>query len=119
MRVALRYVFSFMLTVSWWAATAQYNAARYEIDAKRLGVNFSDKDALPRSREFIRLDSTYYVGWLYEGMFKYDRAADYLGYKNCIAPLRKAFFLFEKDYRNNFKTIFSRGYYGFAQNDIV
>ena len=72
MRVALRYVFSFMLTVSWWAATAQYNAARYEIDAKRLGVNFSDKDALPRSREFIRLDSTYYVGRMYEDIFKND-----------------------------------------------
>jgi len=109
MRVALRYVFSFMLTVSWWAATAQYNAARYEIDAKRLGVNFSDKDALPRSREFIRLDSTYYVGWLYEGMFKYDRAADYLGYKNCIAPLRKAFFLFEKDIETISKQFFHAG----------
>ncbi|HVZ96666.1 MAG TPA: hypothetical protein VG847_07310, partial [Chitinophagaceae bacterium] len=58
-----------------------------------------------------------YVGWLYEGMFKYDRAADYLGYKNCIAPLRKAFFLFEKDYRNNLKNVISS--YGFPQSDIL
>jgi hypothetical protein len=52
--------------------------ARYEIDSKRAGVDPSSKDALPRSREFIRLDSTYYVGWLYEGMYKFDRSADYL-----------------------------------------
>ncbi len=38
--------------------SAQNNAKRYEIDAKRMGVNYYDKDALPRSREFIRLDST-------------------------------------------------------------
>ncbi len=117
MHVISRYLFSFILTVSCSFATAQFNAARYEIDAKRLGVNFADKDALPRSREFIRLDSTYYVGWLYEGMFKYDRAADYLGYKNCIAPLRKTFFLFEKNYHNNLKNVIST--YGYPRNDIV
>src|SRR5689334_16830730 len=66
-------------------------AARYEIDAKRVGVDPTSKDALPRSREFLRLDSTYYVGWMYEGMYKYDRSADYLGYKNAIIPLQKAF----------------------------
>ncbi len=87
---------------------AQKNAARYEIDAKRIGVNFYDKDALPRSREFIRLDSTYYVGWYYEGMYKYDRAADYLGYKNCIAPLKKSLFLFERNYNNNLKNFLQR-----------
>lgn len=81
---------------------AQNAAKRYEIDAKRLGVATYDKDALPRSREFIRLDSTYYVGHYYEGMYKYDRAADYLGYKNCIQPLKKALLLFEKDFGRNF-----------------
>ncbi|QEC69627.1 hypothetical protein FRZ67_20830 [Panacibacter ginsenosidivorans] len=81
--------------------------ARYEIDAKRAGVDPSSKDALPRSREFIRLDSTYYVGWMYEGMYKYDRSADYLGYKNAIIPLQKAFDLIENDYGKAFHTLYN------------
>ena len=86
---------------------AQENAARYEINAKRIGVNPTDKDALPRSREFLRLDSTYYVGWMYEGMYKYDRSADYLGYKNAIIPLHKALLLLEKDYGATLRNIYS------------
>lgn len=83
---------------------AQDAAKRYEIDAKRIGVQPYDKDALPRSREFIRLDSTYYVGHYYEGIYKYERAADYLGYKNSIQPLKKALLLFEKDFKKDFAT---------------
>lgn len=82
-------------------------AVRYEIDAKRRGVNPADKDALPRSREFIRLDSTYYVGWMYEGIYKLDRSSDYLGYKNAIIPLQKAFDLLDKDYEKTFRTIYN------------
>ncbi|MDQ6763837.1 MAG: hypothetical protein M3015_14580, partial [Bacteroidota bacterium] len=100
-------------------AAAQNSAARYEIDAKRVGVNFYDKDALPRSREFIRLDSTYYVGWYYEGMYKFDHAADYLGYKNCIPSLKKSLSLFERNYKNNFKEIFTPGSYNVAQVDAI
>jgi predicted negative regulator of RcsB-dependent stress response len=73
-------------------------AARYEIDVKRLDLNYENREALIRSREFIRLDSTYYVGHLYEGVFKYERAADYSGFKNCISPLKKAIRLLEKDF---------------------
>ena len=88
--------------------TAQNKAAaRYEIDAKRKGVSPTDKDALPRSREFIRLDSTYYVGYMYEGMYKFDRSADYLGYKNAIIPLQKAFDLMDKDYNKMFHGIYN------------
>jgi hypothetical protein len=83
------------------------SAARYEIDAKRVGVSMTDKDALPRSREFIRLDSTYYVGYMYEGIYKYDRSSDAIGFRNSIPPLRKAFFLFQKDYSKNLRTLFS------------
>lgn len=79
--------------------------ARYEIDAKRQGVDPTSKDALPRSREFIRLDSTYYVGWMYEGVYKYDRSADYLGYKNAAIPLQKAFDLIETDYAKTFRSL--------------
>src|SRR3954447_22387129 len=80
--------------------------ARYEIDAKRTGVNPTDKDALPRSREFIRLDSTYYVGYMFEGMYKSDRSSDFLGFKYAIPSLKKAFVLLQKDYGKNLKRLF-------------
>ncbi len=89
-----------------YAAVAQ-SAARYEIDAKRVGVNPTDKDGLPRSREFIRLDSTYYVGYLFEGLYKHDKAADYFGYKMAIQPLRKALILLDKDYGRDLKSAFA------------
>ena len=83
------------------------SAARYEIDAKRIGVNPLDKDALPRSREFIRLDSTYYVGYMFEGMYKSDKSSDFTGFKYAIPSLRKAFILLQKDYGTNLKVIFN------------
>lgn len=90
---------------------AQNDAARYEIDAKRIGVLPTDKDALPRSREFLRLDSTYYVGHMYEGIYKWDRSVDYLGFKNAIPALKKALFYFEKDYGIVLKNIYSTPQY--------
>ena len=91
------------------------SAARYEIDAKRIGVYPTDKEALPRSREFLRLDSTYYVGWMYEGLYKYERSADYLGYKYAIVPLHKALYLLELDYGDKLKKIYTSMVY-FQQN---
>ena len=83
------------------SANAQGNpSARYEIDAKRTGVSPVDKDAIPRSREFLRLDSTYYVGYMYEGLYLADKSSDVFGFRNAIPPLRRAFNLFEKDYRS-------------------
>ncbi len=72
---------------------------RYEIDAKRMGVDPNGEDALPRSREFLRIDSTYYVGWLFEGVYKYNHAADYLGFKNASIPLERALRLEERDFK--------------------
>jgi hypothetical protein len=97
---------------------AQINsAARYEIDAKRIGVAPTDKDALPRSREFIRLDSTYYVGHMFEGLYKFERSADYLGYKFASVPLRKAFDLLSKDYGDRLRNLYSSPlYYSQYQN---
>ncbi len=97
---------------------AQNTAARYEIDAKRIGTNMYDKDALPRSREFIRLDSTYYVGYYYEAMFKYERAADLLGYRNCIASLKKSLLLFEKDYKATLVNLLTAGTYEQKSADL-
>ena len=70
----------------------------YDIDAKRSISNIESEDAMPRSREFKRIDSTYYVGWMYEGVYKYNHAADYIGYKNAIVPLERALTLMEHDY---------------------
>lgn len=86
---------------------SQKAAARYEIDAKRIGVSPFDKDALPRGREFIRLDSTYYVGWMYQGLYLNDRSADVVGYQRALPIMRKAFLLMEKDYGTLLKTIYS------------
>lgn len=82
----------------------QKAAQRYEIDAKRMGVEPTSEDGLPRSREFLRIDSSYYVGWMFEGIYKMDHAADYIGYKNAIAPLEKALYLLERDYGKQLST---------------
>jgi hypothetical protein len=111
LRRKLRFAFFLILNSTFIihnSSLAQINAAaRYEIDAKRNGLNPTDKDALPRSREFIRLDSTYYVGYMFEGQYKADKSSDYLGYRNAVPALRKAFDLIEKDYGNNLKKVFS------------
>lgn len=83
------------------AASAQElsrGASRYEIDIKRQDLEFNDREALFRSREFIRLDPTYYVGHMYEAMFKFERASDYVGFRNAIPPLKKSLSLLEKDF---------------------
>ena len=65
-------------TVAQAQSLAQRKAAqRYEIDAKRMGVDVNGDDALPRSREFKRIDSTYYVGWFFEGAYKFNHAAPF------------------------------------------
>jgi hypothetical protein len=79
-------------------------AQRYEINAKRVGVDVSSEDALPRSREFLRIDSTYYVGWMFEGIYKFNHAADYLGFKNATVPLERALYLLERDYTKELST---------------
>lgn len=77
---------------------------RYEIDAKRIGVDLNSEDALPRSREFLRIDSTYYVGWLFEGAYKYNHAADFAVFRNASVPLERAFRLMERDFRKELGT---------------
>ncbi|TAD86862.1 MAG: hypothetical protein EAY75_06965 [Bacteroidetes bacterium] len=97
-------------------AVAQNPAARYEIDAKRIGVTPYDKDALPRSREFLRLDSTYYVGWFYQGVYLQDRSVDQMGYQRSLGPLRTAFLRIEKDYSALLKNLYSSPMY-YMQNN--
>ncbi|MBL7707308.1 MAG: hypothetical protein JNM21_17315 [Taibaiella sp.] len=81
------------------ALYAEPNAtARYGIRAKRGNIKPDSEEGLAASREFIRSDSTYYVGWMFQGIYQSERAADFLGYKNAIVPLDKALGLIEKDY---------------------
>lgn len=88
--------------------TAQVNqSARYEIDAQRMDAQLTDDDALVKGKAFQKLDTTYYVGYLYEGYFKYNHSADYLGYKNAIPTLEKARKLIETQYDTQFKKLFS------------
>lgn len=77
---------------------------RYEIDAKRLGVYYTSENAMPRSREFKRIDSTYYVGWMFEGTYRYERAADYRGFKLAAEQLQRAMDLMYKDYKKEITT---------------
>ncbi|MEO7311402.1 MAG: hypothetical protein ABIX01_13450 [Chitinophagaceae bacterium] len=114
----IKIVILFPLCLLFWGTIqAQSPAARYEIDAKRNGVAPTDKDALPRGREFIRLDSTYYVGWYYTGMFKYDRAADYAGFHNAVPDLLKAFKLLDKDFKSVLSNLFSTPIF-YIQNNV-
>ncbi len=77
---------------------------RYEINAKRGGISNTSKEALTASREFIRLDPTYYVGHMLEGAYNHTIAADVIGFENAIDPLQKAMKLIEKDYTAKLKT---------------
>jgi hypothetical protein len=106
-KIILRLLFSLLLLFIYGvAANAQIVPVnhprnpqkRYEIDAKRTGTDINSNDALPRSREFLRIDSSYYIGWMYEGIYKVNHAADFLGYKNAITPLKRAIYQLERDY---------------------
>ncbi len=84
---------------------AKTNAAlREKIELKRNGSDPADKNAMTNAKEFIRIDSTYYVGWYYEGFYKYLHAEDYRGYHNAIAPLERALYLLERDYATELRT---------------
>ncbi len=117
MKLKITILFALCLLLTGYFAMAQSPAARYEIDAKRNGVQPTDKDALPRGREFIRLDTTYYVGWYYTGMYKYDRSADYAGFHNAVPDLKKAFLLLEKDFKSVLVNLFSTPMF-YIQNNV-
>lgn len=69
---------------------AQTFDTRKTIDQQRATIDLSSDKALSTAREFIRMDSTYYVGYLIEGQYLYNHASDYQGFLYAIEPLMKA-----------------------------
>ncbi len=66
--------------------------------------SFLDEATFEKGRKFIRLDSTYYVGYMLEGAFLFFRADDELGFNRAIAPLKKSMDLIEKDFNRDLRT---------------
>jgi tetratricopeptide (TPR) repeat protein len=64
-------------------------------------------EVMLRAREFIRKDPTYYVGYMFEGFYRYDRSGDIAGYAQASKPLKHALELLEKDYAVALRDIYS------------
>lgn len=77
---------------------------RASIDIDRRSITFSSQEAFEKSREYIRRDSTYYIGWMYKGAFLFNRANDEKGFQQAIEPLKKAFELIQRDYDAELRT---------------
>jgi hypothetical protein len=77
---------------------------RRSIDIDRRDIAFSSEEAFEKSREYIRRDSTYYIGWMYRGAYLFNRANDERGFLQAIEPLKKAFELIERDYDRQLRT---------------
>lgn len=77
---------------------------RNSIDIDRRSISFSSQAAFEKSREYIRRDSTYYIGWMYRGAYLFNRANDEKGFTQAIEPLRKALELIERDYDKQLRT---------------
>jgi hypothetical protein len=83
---------------------SKFNAIRYEINAKRLGIDYNSKEAGTAGKEFERIDPTYYVGTLLQGTFMFYQSADFIGYRNAIPILQKSLQMMTKDYAKELQT---------------
>lgn len=75
------------------------SARRAEIDLARGETDYADKRGMELARDFIKKDSSYYVGHLFEGAYKFNRASDKKGFFLAIQPLKRALRQIEKDYK--------------------
>ncbi|MFW5886720.1 MAG: hypothetical protein ACOCUL_03080 [Bacteroidota bacterium] len=71
---------------------------RYKIIKERADLWYFDEEVQLKYQHFIELDTTYYVGYMYKGLYSFERAADFDGYKKAIEPLEKALGLFEGEF---------------------
>lgn len=83
---------------------ARDDEKRRLMDLDRGSIALNSQEAFEKSREYIRKDSTYYLGWMYMGAYLFNRANDVKGFTQAIEPLRKAFALIEKDYDKELRT---------------
>lgn len=108
MEAGMRYTFWFRLLLLLAVASPSLLPAqtdvRSQIDMDRRYLRFDDDKTLEKSREFIRRDSTFYIGYMYQGAYLFYRANDELGFRQAIAPLQKAMDLIEKDYDKQLRT---------------
>ena len=108
----IRLLLAFLSVLVATGIEAQVNSIkRYEIDLRReemrspFGV--PPNETMLRAREFIRKDPTYYVGYMFEGFYRYDRAGDAEGYRLAVSPLKTAMDLFEKDYATAMRDVYT------------
>lgn len=83
---------------------AQEKQERRWIDLDRANIPFASQQALEKSREYIRKDSTYYIGYMYWGAYLFNRANDEQGFKLAAVILQKACNLIERDYDKQLRT---------------
>ena len=95
-------IFSLLLFCS--GLNAQETEERRLIDLDRRHIQFASQEALEKSREYIRKDSTYYMGYMYWGAYLFNRANDVRGFQLAAVMLHKAFNLIEKDYDEQLRT---------------
>lgn len=76
------------------------SGVRGQIDQERAQVrmSYTDPKIYEIARGFIRKDSTYYVGYMFEGAYLFFRANDELGFTLAIPSLKKALDKIEHDY---------------------
>src|SRR5665213_1961362 len=98
-----RKILFFVVMIFPFFSSAQ-NDVRTKIDLERRSLNYLDDKTLDKSREFIREDSTSYIGYMCLGAFQFYRAADELGFAQVVVPLSKAMDLLEKDYDKALRT---------------
>ena len=91
------------------------NTVREQIDSEPRG-SFLDPKTYENAKNFIRRDSTYYLGYMFEGGYLFFRANDELGFRIAARPLKKALDKIEKDYdsrlrkRTNNYNLYSENY---------
>ncbi len=87
--------------------TTVTEAQRIEIDRleRDFRGSFRSREAYELSQKFIQIDSTYYTGYYFEGLYRYFRASDLLGYKLAIDPLRESLRLMEADFPRELRRV--------------
>ncbi len=85
------------------SVTCSAQTIREQIDSER-GGSFLDAKTYEKARGFIRKDSTYYLGYMFEGGYLFFRANDELGFRKAIRPLQKALDKIEHDYDRRLRT---------------